>query len=72
MKTPLGRISAVVVLLSAVPAAAQEPPHPIMGVPGDATKADGILSTYTESFFLKFVPVWAARNASYGAAPAVV
>src|SRR5262245_24679110 len=71
MNMPLGRICAFV-LFSASLVAAQEPPHPIMSVPGDATQADGILSGHTESGFLKFVPTWGPRNASYGMAPPVV
>src|SRR5262245_15687410 len=70
MKIPLGVGAAVLSL--AVPVVAQEPPHPIMPVPGNAANADGILSTYTETHFLKFVPFWAPRNASYGAAPSPV
>ena len=53
-------------------AAAQEPPHPIMPVPGSGSGADGILSTYTEPQFLQFVPMQSPRGADYGFVPAVV
>jgi hypothetical protein len=51
---------------------AAEPAHPILSVSGSGSGAGSILSGYTETQFLDFVPQQSPRNDSYGFAPAVV
>ncbi len=53
---------AVIGMASALPA--QEPAHPILTIPGSGSGADTLLSTYTETQFLDFVPMQAPRDDS--------
>lgn len=67
------RRSVVVCLACASPLAAQtEPAHPILSISGSGSTADSILSTWTETQYLGFVPQQSSRRNSFGFVPAVV
>jgi hypothetical protein len=55
---------------TAAQAQPDEPPHPILAIPGDGSGAEAILATYNEQQFLEYVPRQSPRNpelSGYGA-----